>query len=138
MSKVVLPVVVDTNFMTVPSQFNVDVFSEAERVLESRVEFVVLSSVKTEIDAKARDAKGGSDKRAFKIAGELVNRCRIAEIEDSLLKLPVDDQLLEYATHVEGVLATNDKELRTRARALGIPVLFLRAQKHLALDGTLP
>ncbi|MFQ5831282.1 MAG: PIN domain-containing protein [Candidatus Thorarchaeota archaeon] len=138
MSKVVLSVVVDTNFMTVPSQFNVDVFSEAERVLECRVEFVVLPSVREEIEARARDARRGSDKRAFKIAGELVSRCRIAEVEESLLELPVDDQLLEYTTSAEGVLATNDKELRARARALGIPVLFLRAQKRLALDGVLP
>ncbi len=66
-----LPVVVDTNFMTVPSQFNVDVFSEAERVLERRVEFVVLSSVKKEIETRVRDARRGSDKRAFKIAGRI-------------------------------------------------------------------
>ncbi len=73
-----------------------------------------------------------------RLQGELVNRCRIAEVEESLLELPVDDQLLGHATLVDGVLATNDKELRARARALGIPVLFLRAQKRLALDGTLP
>jgi rRNA-processing protein FCF1 len=136
-NKVVLPVVVDTNFMTIPSQFNVDIFDEAERVLERRFEFVILSSVVREIEAKARETKGGSNKLAFRVAKDLVSMCRLIEEENSLSKLPVDDQLLEYVVSVQGVLATNDKELRRLARTRGVPVLFLRGRKQLALEGTL-
>jgi len=136
-SKVVLLVVVDTNFMTIPAQFNVDIFAEAERLLERRFEFVILPSVASEIETGARDSEGGSDKVAFRIAKDLVNRCRTVEIEESFSDLPVDDQLLEYAVQVQGLLATNDRELRNRARERGVPVLFLRGRKRLKVEGTL-
>jgi rRNA-processing protein FCF1 len=134
---VVLPVVVDTNFMTIPAQFNVDIFAEAERVLERRFEFVVLPSVANEIEARAREAKGGSNRIAFRIAKDMTSRCRAVETEKSISELPVDDQLLEYAIRVQGVLATNDKELRYRARERGVPVLFLRGRKQLNVEGNL-
>lgn len=137
MSKVVLPVVVDTNFMTVPSQFNVDIFAEAERVLERRFEFVILPSVASEIETRARESKGGSNRIAFRIAKDMTSRCRAVDTDESISELPVDDQLLEYAVLVQGVLATNDKELRHRARERGVPVLFLRGRKQLNVEGTL-
>ncbi|MFX0046396.1 MAG: PIN domain-containing protein [Candidatus Hermodarchaeota archaeon] len=137
MNKVVLPVVVDTNFMTIPAQFNVDIFAEAERVLERRFEFVILPSVADEIEAGTRESKGRGKRLAFRIARDLTRRCRAVETEKSILELPVDDQLLEYAIQVEGVLATNDRELRSRAREQGVPVLFLRGRKQLSVEGTL-
>lgn len=137
MNKVVLPVVVDTNFMTVPSQFNVDIFAEAERVLERRFEFVILPSVASEIETRARESKGGSNRIAFRIAKDMTSRCRAVDTDESISELPVDDQLLEYAVLVQGVLATNDKELRHRARERGVPVLFLRGRKQLNVEGTL-
>lgn len=137
MKKVVLLVVVDTNFMTIPAQFNVDIFAEAERVLERRFEFVILSSVADEIEAGAHESKARSNRLAFRIARDLSRRCRSVETEKSISELPVDDQLLEYAVQVEGVLATNDKELRNRARERGVPILFLRGRKQLQIEGTL-
>jgi len=134
---VVLPVVVDSNFMTIPAQFNVDIFAEAERVLERRFEFVMLPSVANEIETGARESKGRSNRIAFRIARDLTRRCRAVETEKSISELPVDDQLLEYAIQVQGVLATNDKELRSRARERGVPVLFLRGRKQLQVEGTL-
>jgi len=54
----------------------------------------------------------------------------------SYRKLPVDDQLLEYTISVKGVLATNDRELRARARNRRISVLIMRGKKKLELVGT--
>jgi rRNA-processing protein FCF1 len=133
-NKVVILVVLDTNFLTVPLQFGVDIFSEAETILEQRVEFVILDSVIEEINKLARTAKG-SDKRAFRIALELAENCRKVDVQDRYSEMTVDDQLIEYAVQTGGVLATNDKDLRARARARGSPVLLLRGKKRLALEG---
>ena len=133
-NKVVILVVVDTNFLTVPLQFGVDVFSEAETILEQRVEFVILDSVLEEINKLAETAKG-SDKRAFRIALELAENCRKVEVRNAHSEMTVDDQLIEYTSQAGGVLATNDKDLRARARARGLPVLLLRSKKRLALEG---
>lgn len=134
MNKVVILVVVDTNFLTVPLQFGVDVFSEAETILEQRVEFVILDSVLEEINRLAETAKG-SDKQAFRIALELTENCRKVDVQDAHSEMTVDDQLIEYTSQAGGVLATNDKELRARARTRGLPVLLLRGKKRLALEG---
>jgi rRNA-processing protein FCF1 len=133
-SKLAVPVVVDANFMTIPAQFSVDVFAEAERVLEQRIDFIMLSSVLKEIEAIAEGNKSLSEKRAFGIARSLADRCKL--VESTRPELPVDDQLLEFTADINGVLATNDRSLRTNARKRGIPVLFLRGKKRLVLEGS--
>ena len=131
-----LPVILDTNFLIVPAKFGVDIFSEAEKLLERRVEFILLRSVLNEIRAKFERA-GKSEKRLFKVALDLTERCRIVEVDEFMKNSVVDDQLLEYSLSVKGVLATNDRELRERASMRGIPVLMLRRKKHLELKGTI-
>ena len=130
-----LNVVLDTNFLTVPAQFGVDVFAETERALEARVDFIVLRSVVGELEQKLEEAQGRA-KSKFKIALTLLDRCRI---EDDVVVhgKTVDDQLLEYTKQVEGVLATNDRELRGRAMTEGVPVLFLRSRTHIEIMGSL-
>jgi rRNA-processing protein FCF1 len=131
-----LSVILDTNFLTVPAQFGVDVFSEAERVLERSVEFIVLDSVVEEIKAKL-EKSSKTESRMFKVALDLTQRCKIVEIDQSMKDSLVDDQLLEYTVSVKGVLATNDRELRERAAERSIPVLLLRGRKHLELKGSI-
>lgn len=131
-----LLVILDTNFLTVPAQFGVDVFSEAERVLERNIEFIVLESVLSEIKVKLERANK-TESRKFRIALDLVERCRVVELDHSMKDTAVDDQLLEYTMSVGGVLATNDRNLRDRASERGIPVLMLRGKKHLELKGTI-
>lgn len=134
MTEVPLTVVVDTNFIAIPAQFGVDIFSEAERVLERKLEFVILSSALDELERKILKADSKTEVRHFRIAKALAKRCKIIEAEKDT-KIPVDEQLLTYAQSVKGVLATNDKDLKTRARAEGVPVLILRGMKYLALEG---
>jgi rRNA-processing protein FCF1 len=136
-NKVVILVVVDTNFLTVPYQFNIDIFSESKMILEQRVDFVILSSVLEEINRLAKNAKG-SNKRAFRLALELAEDCKIVDVQESISEMAVDDQLIEHTAQVGGVLATNDKDLRARARARGVPVLLLRGKKRLVLEGEVP
>jgi rRNA-processing protein FCF1 len=129
-------IVIDTNFLTVPAQFGIDIFAEAERIVDQRLEFVTLTTAVTELDTKLAEATKIPEKRKFSIARELVSRCTIIEISEPLKDLSVDDQLLEFTVSIKGVLATNDKDLRSRAKKRGVPVLLMRGKKCLALDGT--
>ena len=136
MSKVAFQVILDTNFLAVPAQFGVDIFSEIERVLERRVEFVLLESTVREIDLKGGLGAGKTDAKVFRIAKDLIQRCTVVKVPESSTAMPVDDQLLEYAISVKGALATNDRELRTRARECRVPVLLLRGKKRVVLEGS--
>ena len=135
-SKVAFQVILDTNFLAVPAQFGVDIFSETERVLERRVEFVLLESTVKEIEVKGGFGAGKTEARVFRIAKELIQRCKVVKVPESLAAMPVDDQLLEYAISIKGALATNDRELRMKARERGIPVLLLRGKKRVVLEGS--
>ena len=132
-----LPVIVvlDTNILTVPAQFSVDIFAESERVVERRIEFVVLKSVIQELERKLEDAVR-TEKFKFRVALDLVDRCKIVGLDEVTSAKPVDDQVLEYALSVNGIVATNDKNLRERSLEQGVPVLFMRGKKRLELQGT--
>jgi len=132
-----LAIIIDTNFIAVPAQFGVDIFAEAERILERSLEFIILSTAFEELERKLATASSKTEERHFRIAKELAKRCKIVGPEGIPFADTVDNQILEYAREVKGVLATNDKALRKKAKSLGIPVLILRGQKRLSLYGSI-
>ena len=123
-------VVIDTNFFMVPFQFNVDIISELENKLPS-YKLTTPSFVINELKGLKRNNKGKIRLNA-NLALKLANSSKI-EIKDiSLLKNEtVDDALLR----VSEVLATNDIELKNRAKDKGITVVYLRQKKYIAVEG---
>ena len=123
-------VVIDTNFFMVPFQFNVDIISELEKILPS-YKLTTPSFVINELKGLKRNNKGKIRLNA-NLALKLANSSKI-EIKDiSLLENEtVDDALLR----VSEVLATNDAELKNRAKNKGITVAYLRQKKYIAVEG---
>ena len=122
--------------LTVPAQFGLDIFKEAERELERNVDFVVIEPVLWELEKKLEQLSGAARQR-FKVAMDLLKRCTIKKVSNSVTSLPVDQQILVFTKSINGVIATNDKGLIDQAIAEGIPVLFLRGKKRLRLRGTI-
>ena len=100
-------VVIDTNFFMVPFQFNVDIIDELEKALPS-YKLTTPIFVINELKGLKRNNKG-----------------KIRLNADLALKL----------LRVSEVLATNDIELKKRARKKGITVAYLRQKKYIAIDG---
>ena len=125
-------VVIDTNFFMVPFQFNVDVITELENSLPS-YKLTTPSFVINELKGLKRNSKGKVRLNA-NLALKLANSSKV-EIKDiSLLENEtVDDALLR----VSEVLATNDIELKNRAKNKGITVVYLRQKKYIAVDGNI-
>ena len=123
-------VVIDTNFFMVPFQFNVDVITELENTLPS-YKLTTPSFVINELKGLKNNNKGKVRLNA-NLALKLANSSKI-EIKDiSLLENEtVDDALLR----VSEVLATNDIELKNRAKDKGITVAYLRQKKYIAVEG---
>ena len=123
-------VVIDTNFFMVPFQFNVDIITELENSLPS-YKLTTPSFVINELKGLKRNNKGKIRLNA-NLALKLANSSKI-EIKDiSLLENEtVDDALLR----VSEVLATNDIELKNRAKDKGITVVYLRQKKYIAVEG---
>ena len=123
-------VVIDTNFFMVPFQFNVDIITELEKILPS-YKLTTPSFVINELKGLKNNNKGKIRLNA-NLALKLANSSKI-EIKDiSLLENEtVDDALLR----VSEVLATNDIELKNRAKDKGITVAYLRQKKYIAVEG---
>ncbi len=123
-------VVIDTNFFMVPFQFNIDIIDELEKALPS-YKLTTPIFVINELKGLKRNNKGKIRLNAD-LALKLVNSSNI-EIKDISLENneTVDDALLR----VSEVLATNDIELKKRARKKGITVAYLRQKKYIAIDG---
>ncbi|MER2013951.1 MAG: PIN domain-containing protein [Methanobrevibacter sp.] len=123
-------VVIDTNFFMVPFQFNVDIINELEKLLPS-YKLTTPSFVINELKGLKNNNKGKTRLNA-NLALKLANSSKI-EIKDiSLLENEtVDDALLR----VSEVLATNDIELKNRAKEKGITVAYLRQKRYIAVDG---
>lgn len=123
-------VVIDTNFFMVPFQFNVDIIDELEKALPS-YKLTTPRFVINELKGLKRNNKGKIRLNAD-LALKLANSSNI-EIKDISLENneTVDDALLR----VSEVLATNDIELKKRAKKKGITVAYLRQKKYIAIDG---
>ena len=123
-------VVIDTNFFMVPFQFNVDIITELENLLPS-YKLTTPSFVINELKGLKKNNKGKIRLNA-NLALKLANSSKV-EIKDiSLLENEtVDDALLR----VSEVLATNDAELKNRAKNKGITVAYLRQKKYIAVEG---
>jgi rRNA-processing protein FCF1 len=123
-------VVIDTNFFMVPFQFNVDIITELENLLPS-YKLTTPSFVINELKGLKRNTKGKVRLNA-NLALKLANSSKV-EIKDiSLLENEtVDDALLR----VSEVLATNDIELKNRAKEKGITIVYLRQKKYIAVEG---
>ena len=123
-------VVIDTNFFMVPFQFNVDIITELENKLPS-YKLTTPSFVVNELKGLKKNNKGKIRLNA-NLALKLANSSKV-EIKDiSLLENEtVDDALLR----VSEVLATNDIELKKRAKDKGITVAYLRQKRYIAVEG---
>ena len=123
-------VVIDTNFFMVPFQFNVDIITELEKLLPSYT-LTTPSFVINELKGLKRNTKGKVRLNA-NLALKLANSSKV-EIKDiSLLENEtVDDALLR----VSEVLATNDIDLKNRAKNKGITIVYLRQKKYIVVEG---
>jgi hypothetical protein len=116
-------VILDTNFLLAPFQFQVDIFEELERILDVKYDLYVTEGVISELQGlRTSEAKG-----ALSLAKGLP---RIAT------KGNVDEALLALASK-NTIICTNDKILIEKLKSKGAPVIYLRQKKHLILDGYL-
>jgi rRNA-processing protein FCF1 len=113
-------VVLDTNALMMPFQFNIDLEAEIRRLLGA-VEIFVPEACVHELDHIP-------DRRAA-AARELSSRFKVMPSEGN-----GDDAVLSLASNLRAVIVTNDTGLRRRAKLVGLKVAYLRGKDHLALD----
>jgi rRNA-processing protein FCF1 len=128
-------VILDSNFLMIPFQFNLDVFQEIEYLLQKKVDFIVPSGVKSELTGIS--ARGGEGAAEASLALQLASRCRVVEVSLDPGET-VDDAIVKASQKLGAVVATTDVELKTRLKTLKVPVVYLRDKSKLEVDGIEP
>ena len=126
-------VIFDSNFLFVPSQFQLDIFEELTNLLNQRFDPILLSPTQEELQKLAKEGSPKTRKQAS-LALRIAEKCRVVHIEKGL-KETHDDVIVRVAAEWKCPVATNDRELRKRLRNLRVPVIFLRQRHRLELEG---
>lgn len=128
-------VIFDTNFLLIPEQFKIDIFDEARRSIDSKVEMMIFDKTIYELQKISSEAsKAGI---SAKVALQLINKNKIAIIATSDTNY-VDQMLLNYDHYLpnfngEVIIATQDKQLKDLLKARGIRVLVMANKTRLAV-----
>lgn len=114
----------------IPFQFNVDIIDELEKALPS-YNLTTPKFVINELVGLKKNLKG-KNRVAARIALKIANSDPINIKEIPLNKgESVDDALIR----ISNILATNDIELKKKAKKKGTTVVYLRQKKYVAFDG---
>jgi rRNA-processing protein FCF1 len=118
-----LKVILDTNFCLIPFQFKVDIFSEFERIFDEEyrimIPFVCIEELRT--------------KKMGIAAIDLIENHNVLVVDIARTKT-VDDTVLALALKEHALIATQDAELKRKAKKAGIHIVTLRKEQHLALE----
>ena len=128
-------VILDSNFLMIPFQFNIDIFQEIEYLLQKRVDFVVPSAVKSELTGIS--SRGGEGAPEASLALQLASRCRVVEVSLESGE-SVDDAIVKASQKLGAVVATTDIALKKRLRDINVPVVYLRKKSKLEVEGIEP
>lgn len=138
-------IVVDANFVLLPFQFKIDYLYEITASLEGKTIFIVYKQILDELEAKKlrepnatkfhMNLKSGllyleKNNDKFNILYRQSIKSK-EETTDSFL-LKTCQELKEKNKKL--YLASNDTELRRKARKIGINTIFLRQKKYLSFD----
>jgi len=117
-------VIIDTNALMIPANFNLDIFSELEGL--GFEEFLVPTAVVRELE-KLHSRLKGKEKIAVSVALSLLNRCEIVEADGY-----ADDVIMKLSREKEAAVFTSDIELKRRLISGDVTVVYLRQKKYLS------
>ena len=124
-------VILDTNFLLIPGQFMVDIFTQIKEVLNEPFQLCVIDKSITELNKLAAAGKE-KDRFAAKLALVLVRQKNLKTLHSFGTKKSVDDIIVRKADK-NTFIATQDKALRNRVKAKGAGIIGLRQKKYLVI-----
>ena len=127
-------IIIDTNFLMIPGEFGVDIFSEIERILSEPFELCVIDKTVEELEKIIE--KNGQKKEGFnaKLGLILIKQKNLKTLSSSSEGY-ADIAIINLAklSPEKTIVATQDKELRGKLAEIPVRTIQLRQQKHLIL-----
>ena len=130
-------ILIDTNFLLIPGQFGVDIFSEFERVCSFSYDLAVLDASVAELERLAVDsATSLKDRRAAKMALQLIKAKGVAVVKSDRKVFKSTDKAIQdfaSASNKGVIVATQDRELKRQLKLKGVRVAVLRQKRYVML-----
>ncbi len=124
-------IILDTNFLLIPYQFNVDIFAEIARICNFKYELAVLDRTLDELNSIIEKQKG-KYKSAASFGLQLLKGKSLKIIRTHSQK-PVDDLLVEHAEKGD-IIATQDSALKQKIKGKTGKIIILRNKKFLKFE----
>ena len=121
-------VVLDSSAILMVFEFSVDIEKELTRLIGSFEIIVPKTIFKELINLSVHGS--GKKKQIAKPALRLVERYEIVEDTSRF----GDDSVIELAKKYNGIIFSNDKELRKKAKEENLKTIFLRSKNYLAIS----
>ena len=119
-----MKILLDTNFLLIPSQFNIDIFTEIDRIMPEKYTLYILDKSVQELKHISTNPKQSlKNRRAAKLGLQLLKAKKVKVLKKK--GKSVDDIL---ASIKEYIIATQDIVLKRRIKGKKI---ILRAKKKL-------
>ena len=131
--KKTLRIILDSNALFVPLQFQIDIFEELKTLLKMKFEPVLLSQVQRELEKLAGEGSPKMRKNAS-YALKLAEKCKLVQVNEENASSP-DDVIVEVAREWKCPVFTNDRQLRKRLRNINVPVIYVRQKSRLEIEG---
>ncbi len=138
-------VVIDSNFILLPFQFKIDYFDEIRLKIEGNLRFIIYQQILNELESKRKRDPRATNFKRFLESGLLYLEKNKQKYNIGILEYikkeneTTDDFILRMLKNLKLenqniYLATNDSELRKKAKIIKINTIFLRQKKYLSID----
>ena len=121
-------VILDSNAILMLFEFSLDLESELTRLL-GKYKIIIPSPIIEELIFLSEEGRGQRRINA-KASLELIKKYDVFNIDTKT----ADEAVLHTAQKTNGIVVTNDKELRQKLKELSIRVIFLKGIKTLELN----
>ncbi|MBD3248596.1 twitching motility protein PilT [Candidatus Woesearchaeota archaeon] len=123
-------IILDTNFLLIPGQFNIDIFEEIDRIIPEKHKLYALDKTLDELKKILNnEEQKKKNKHAAELAIQLIDSKDIPIIKTSS-NLDVDSILVKKSQNKDTIIATQDIILKKRIKN---KVITLRQKKKLIL-----
>ena len=127
-------IILDTNFLLIPEQFKVDIFSEIERISNFKYKLLVFDRIINELE-NIEQSQRRKHSRAAKLALDLIKSKKYKIfIKRTDSTKSVDNLILDFAVE-EGncIVATQDFLLKQRLKKNKVQIITLTQKNYLKL-----
>lgn len=128
--------ILDTNFLFVPSQLRLDIFEKLANLLGQRFSPIILSPTYKEL-VRIAGSQAPKLRQQASLALKLAEKCRVVAV-DKNVKESDDDFIVRVAAEWKCPVATNDRVLRRKLRDINVTVIYVRQKSRLEIEGNVP